>query len=182
MSIPAHRKRPIEEVNQFDEINQAVPNATIHAAAITSLSPVKEGKRSKYFDGTLTDGISHMRMIGFNTDQQRKLTTYFQNTKSIRLVNCEIKPSREGESMEIMLKKFTEIKSSPKDISIPKENPQKSKTITIQNLEQTANYQRVCITAKVIDVADPSMVGEGKVKQEVTIADSSGTTYITSIM
>ena len=43
MCISAHRKRPIEEVSNFDGLSdsESVPNATVHAT-ITSLSPTKK--------------------------------------------------------------------------------------------------------------------------------------------
>jgi hypothetical protein len=62
-------------LQKYTNIIEAIPNATVHAA-IASLSPVKDGKRSKYFDGSLTDATTHIRMVGFSSDQQRKLTPY----------------------------------------------------------------------------------------------------------
>ena len=83
MCIPAHHKRPIEEVRNFDGLNESVPNAPVHAT-ITSLSP------TIYFDGTITDSTLHLRVVGFS--EQRKLT-YFEAKTPTCLINCEIKPS-----------------------------------------------------------------------------------------
>ena len=58
----ATRKRLYEDIDDFDELNEPVPNASIHAA-VMSLSPYKKGKNASYFDGTLTDGTRKIRMI-----------------------------------------------------------------------------------------------------------------------
>ena len=47
----AARKRSIEEVDRLDLLTRPVQNASLHAA-VTSLSSVKKGRNSNYFDGT----------------------------------------------------------------------------------------------------------------------------------
>ncbi len=46
------------------------------------------------------------------TEQQKKLSFHMEGHDSACLVNCEVKRSRQGDSFEIILKKFTEIRSS----------------------------------------------------------------------
>ena len=121
----ATRKRLYEDIDDFDELNEPVPNASIHAA-VMSLSPYKKGENASYFDGTLTDGTRKIRMIGFSSDQQKKLSSYQESQHPIILNNCEIKQSRQGDQYEILLKKFTNITESPKKIEIPQNVPEDS--------------------------------------------------------
>ena len=116
------RKRLFHEVADFASVTTPHPNANIHAA-VTTLSPVKKGRSSIYFDGTLTDGTSKIRMVGFSSDQRKKLASFADSSQSVQLINCEIKQSREGDKMEIILKKFTDIKKSPKDIDTSNLDP-----------------------------------------------------------
>ena len=69
------RKRLLEEVTQLDQLTEPISNASLHAA-VTSLSPVKKGRKSTYFDAKLTDGAGNIRLVGFNAEHQKK-TFYF---------------------------------------------------------------------------------------------------------
>ena len=178
MSLSYKRKRPLYEVDKYDAIKEPHTNVTLDGA-ITTLSPVKKGKRSSYFDGAMTDGTSHLRIVGFNSDQQRKLTMYFEKKEPTRLINCEVKPAREGDKLEIMLKKFTEITSSPKKISIPEEVPDTPSVIQLTDLPRITNFQRVSTNVKVIAINEPLNVSGGKTKQDITVADSTSTSRLT---
>ena len=173
----ATRKRLYEDIDDFDE---SVPNASIHAA-VMSLSPYKKGKNASYFDGTLTDGTRKIRMIGFSSDQQKKLSSYQESQHPIILNNCEIKQSRQGDQYEILLKKFTNnITESPKKIEIPQNVPEDSSTsISVTELSQMQQFQKVNLEIRVIKVYPPVTLVGGKQKQEVVIADSTGTSKLT---
>ena len=47
--------------------------------------------------------------------QHRKLNE--QKNIPVELANCEVKPARQGEGYEVMLKSSTQIKQSPKDVA-----------------------------------------------------------------
>jgi len=57
-------------------------------------------------------------MVGFSSEQRKKLASFADGSQSVQLINCEIKQSCEGDKMEIILKEFTDIKASPRDIDI----------------------------------------------------------------
>ena len=73
--IKMSRKRLLEEADKFDSIENAIPNASIYGA-LSEVSPLKKGKNSVYFDGSITDGISFMRVVGFSAEQQQKVAAY----------------------------------------------------------------------------------------------------------
>ena len=47
-----------------------------------------------FFDGTLADEKSKIRVVGFDAQQQRKLNNYHQKNIPVELINCEVKSSR----------------------------------------------------------------------------------------
>ena len=55
-------------------------------------------------------------LVGFQGTQQRKLNEYHQKNIAVALENCEVKPARQGEGYEVMLKTSTLIKQSPKKL------------------------------------------------------------------
>ena len=59
----AAKRKSIEE---FDNVSAAAltESAIIHGV-VASVSPMKPGKRAKFFEGKLTDGTKTMRMMGF---------------------------------------------------------------------------------------------------------------------
>ena len=71
-SKPTKHKLELEEV---DSLEQPVSTASLHAV-VSSLSPVKKGRNSDYFEGTVTDGKSTVRLVGFRKSQQSKIQRF----------------------------------------------------------------------------------------------------------
>ena len=175
------RKRQLEELEHLDAAQQPIANASLHAA-VTSLSPLKKGRNSNYFEGTVADQSTKLRLVGFSSDQQRKLSTFFKNRTTINLKNCQIKESREGNKMEVMLKSNTQILQSDKIIdhsSIDSDDVNTPAFITLSELPTTQNFQRVSVTVKVIDCKSPCYVAGEKLKQDITIADETANAKLT---
>jgi hypothetical protein len=111
-SKPTKRKLELEEV---DSLEEPVSTASLHAV-VSSLSPVKKGRNSDYFEGTVTDGKSTVRLVGFKRSQQSKIQRFMDKQQPILLDDCEINTAGRGPRMEITLKVSTAITSSPKKI------------------------------------------------------------------
>ena len=109
-SKPTKCKLELEEV---DSLEEPVSTASLHAV-VSSLSPVKKGRNSDYFEGTVTDGKSTVRLVGYKRSQQSKIQRFMDKQQPILLDYCEIKKARCGQRMEIMQKVSTAITSSPK--------------------------------------------------------------------
>ena len=114
----ATRKRTIDEVEHLESLNKPQCNTSLHGA-IASLSPVKKGRNSLFFDGTIADETSQVRIVGFTVQQQKKLNNLYQNKKPVNFVDCEVKPSRQGEKFEVMLKSNTQVVESKKKLTSP---------------------------------------------------------------
>ena len=53
-------KRKHEDIDNIDDVDKPVENATIHDV-ITSLSPLKKGRNANFFDGTIADDTSKIK-------------------------------------------------------------------------------------------------------------------------
>ena len=97
--------------------------------------------------------------------------------EAIQLSDCEIKKARRGEKMEVVLKGSTTISGSPKKIQVSSVDFEDDKPVvlTLQELQSTDEYEKVSIEVKVIKVTIPETVGTGKRKQDVIVADGTGT-------
>ena len=179
------RKRPVEEIESFeveslDAVDKPVSSANIHGM-ITSLSPVKKGRMRNYFDGTVSDGTSKLRMVGFNVKQQMAMNDFLERKEAVELKDCQIQQARRGHSMEVLLKNTTEIIGSPKKISVSSLEFEDSTpaTISLQELEGKSIFERVSVNIKVTRKMESEFVATGKKKQDVIVCDSSGTVKVT---
>ena len=104
-----------------------------------------------------------------------------ESRQPAHLTNCEIKRSRQGDKLEILLKKFTEISKSPKKIDIPEQQvaPDSPSIITLGQLHDIQDFQRVSVDIKVVDIHEPIQVTGGKCKQDMTVSDSTATARLT---
>lgn len=153
------RKRPHEEIDQFDELEHPIANACINAAAIVSISKMKKGRHCDYFDGKITDGTTELRMVGFASSQLKKMATCQGQGTTVKFENCEIKPSRQGHQMEVLLKSSTKITESSKVIEIPQHNEScaDSPTIHLEELPTVMPYDKVTVDIKVLAVESLSL-------------------------
>ena len=83
--------------------------------------------------------------------------------------------------MEVLLKTNTMISESDKEIdtSDTSLDDEVATTVTLTELFRIQNFQRITTDIKVIDNMEPVYVSGGKKKQEVLIADHSGTAKLT---
>ena len=134
--------------------------AYIHGA-ITSLSPVKKGRNSQFFDGTIADETSQVRIVGFTVQQQKKLNSFYQNKKLVNFVDCEVKPSRQGGKFEVMLN--TQVVESKKKIgfsNIVLEVPDAPPVFEVRDLQSHDVFDRVTVNVKVISAKEPNTVAD----------------------
>ncbi len=110
-------------------------NANIHGA-ITSISPIKKGRKSSFLEAMIADHTSQVRLVGFNNQQQIQLRDLHVKKSPVKISNCQIKTSRRGLGFDILLKTDSMISKSSVDmdideIVIPQDEPQ---NITLNEL------------------------------------------------
>ena len=101
--------------------------------------------------------------------------------KAIEIKNCEVKPSRRGEKMEILLKSDSSINESTKNIEVSEvefkdDTPEE---IRLAGLQLKHVYARVSVNLRVQKLADLETVCTGKQKQDVYVVDRSSTAKVT---
>ena len=185
MASPGSRKRLFKEMMEVDSLNNlssAASNVRVHGA-VTSVSPVKKGKRSNFFNGKLADESCAMRMVGFNAHQQIKLQEFHVKRVPVQISNCEIKRSKYGDGYDILLKSTSGIEKSSKDINAshliddytPAPEVMEVELVKIPELDP---FQKVDVSVKVMEVKEVVHLVEKK-KQDVQVSDHSGTTKLT---
>ena len=169
------QKRKLEEVDDLDCLDKPVPSAILHGK-LTSLSPIKKGRKSDYFDGRICDGRRKLRFVGFSEQQQKKMNDFFDNKDSIVLSDCEVKPSRQGVDMEVLLKRGTLIQKSPKKFDVTQES---DAVVPLSNMDTAKMYEPMTVEVKVAKVLSPFAISPDLTKQDVIVADKSTTGKVT---
>ena len=173
------KKRKFSEIEQIDDVNGPLPNSSIQGA-ITSLSPVKPGRKSSYFDGMLADDTSKIRFVGFEPLQQKKLVNFLERNVPVQIDNCEIKTARQGEGYEVMLKSSSIIKESPKKLvvsTLRQTTTEEVMTISLEEISTLDDYQKVNVSIKVISVNAPDTISDLS-HQDVFVADQTGSVRV----
>ena len=178
VNMAFRRQHVPHEIVTFNEVVTASPNDTVHGI-LTSVSRVKKGRHSDYFDGTICDGQSITRVVGFHREQQKKMSALWRERKPVQLVNCEIKQSRNSEKMDVVLKSTTEVGLSTKQIhttsiDVVDAGNGDGDTITLVELGMKDNHDRVDVHCKVMRVKPAVEVNGGKRKQLITVGDGTG--------
>ena len=178
----AKREREIDEFETVSEISHASPNAKVHGV-ISSLSPMKKSKTCSYFDGEVTDGKSCMRVFGFDVGVRKRLALYEETKEPVAISNCEVKNSRRGKDLEVLVTKSTDLTKSDKQFNIDTSKSTLSKRvgsdIDLCNLKDLEAFQRVNVKVKAIRLEEVEEVPDGKKIQNIIIADLTGTVRLT---
>lgn len=100
---------------------------------------------------------------------------------AIEIANCEIKPSRRVEKMEILLKSDSRISESMKEISVADidfedDTPEE---IELDALQSKFECVKVTVRVKIHRSSDAETVRTGKQKQEIVVADQKSTAKVT---
>ena len=173
---PPKPKKQCLSHGEFDisKVQDPTPHATVHGM-LASLSPLKP---SKYFEAELTDGNQCIRMVGLDKSQQVKLQPFFDKGLPVKLQNCQIKKNR-FDQLEVIVRNSTQIELSPTKYNIKDLETIGSKEITLEDLDSCSEYEKVTVKVKVNHLDTPVIVSGGKRKQNVIIADTTGSATLT---
>ena len=80
--------KPTKLKLELEEVDEPVSTASLHVV-VTSLSPVKKGRNSDYFEGTVKHGKSTVRLVGFKRLQQSKIERFLHKQQPILLDDCQ---------------------------------------------------------------------------------------------
>jgi hypothetical protein len=177
------KKRNRSNVVNVSDISNTSSNATV-GGVVTVLSPMKKSRSCPFFDGKISDGRSSMRLFGFDPNARDILANYNQTKQPVVLGNCEIKPSRLSEDLEIFVTRKTEMEESAHEYDIsdisdysasqPSESTCDSKLIQLKDLDNLNPYDTVDVLVKVAELDEILKTKGGKSKQDIVIADATG--------
>ncbi len=179
-NISMAKKRP-REVTDFDDIgNDPIPSATIRCV-LTSLSPIKKGRKSKYFDGNASDGKQTCRLLSFSERQLDILKKFKGAKETVEIRDCQVKRAMRGDRMEIVLKSSSEIAHSSKQLDTTNIDFDDGVVpeILIAALEDRCVFDVVTIRVKVHQVCQREFLDGGYIKQDVSVSDGSGVGRVT---
>ena len=169
------RITPDRELSPCD-ISSPESNATVKGV-VMSLSSAKSGKN--LFFGELSDGDAIIPLVGFEKHHRQFLHSHM-NSVPLTLRGCQITENRTTGKLQVVIKSYTTIEeSSDKELQIENISTLGSQEVTIHQLHALEPYERVTLDVRVVRVKPPMTVTGGKQKQQVIIADSSGTTSLT---
>ena len=164
-------------MSSFETVTDIEPseNANIHGI-IAYVSPMKD---SPYLDAKLCDGERKVRVVGFISNQRKRLPNDEGTMDPVALNNIKVKKSKTSDDLEVVLKSTSQVQASPKKFSKAKVALLVDTHTILSDLDKRANYDQVTVKAKVIRVELPVQVFSNLRKQDVIIADSSATTRLT---
>ncbi len=171
----ASRKRLLEKFNDLGSAGKPTKPAKIHGV-VTSLSSMKAGK---YFDGRISDDTKSMRLVGFDTVQQRELAAQHDQNQPVALHNCIIQKFRYSDNMEVLITKSTTVATSPRKFKNTVASKTAANSITLDQLQTLQNYKHVTVLIKVLRADAKIEVKPGLCKQELCISDATGTARLT---
>ena len=171
-------KNLMEEFKSIEEIDKPSNNAQLDGipVTVTKMQDPKRGKK-RYFHAKISDGSKKMRLVGFNEDHQKQLTSYETQKSPIRIKECYIQRSSYSGDLEIKLNDTSVIEKSPTKFKIP--SPPPTDFTAVSTISNLCSSDRVDVKIKVLKTTEPVEVSTGKQKQDIVIADKSAAIKLT---
>lgn len=97
--------------------------------------------------------------------------------QAIVLSNCLVKKVRLSDDFELIVGNSTVILKSNKNFSIDfsEETTDTLKEISLGDVQDQPPYQKMTVNAKIMEIANPFQLEDGRQIQDVVIADATGT-------
>ena len=104
---------------------------------VLEVSPMKKGNTGTgFFDGRISDGVSLMRFVGFDSKVRRRIVEYERKDTAVTLSKCEI-------GLKVYVKNATEVVKSEKKFNVSKERTQQDEVTDICSVEGLVLYQQL---------------------------------------
>ncbi len=168
------KKREREESVEFETIESILSPAKVARlhGYITSLSPMKQtASNNNYFICEVRDASDSKRIVGFDESQRSSLK---EDNRPVTIESCAVKKSKFGDKMEVLVTRKTAI-------SLEFGNQVGSSTSVVQperfdckNIQDLADFEMVSLPAKVLQKQTSIEVKPALFKQDVLLADASG--------
>ena len=133
---------------------------------------MKKGGSTSYWDGELWDESGSKRVYGFDGGVRRKLWEFQEKGEAVDLASCVVKKAKCSDELEIMVPKSVVCCLSPEKINASVVMAVKNANVgEIGDLQLHKSFN-ICV--EVLSVDDELTVGANLRKQDVVVADSTG--------
>lgn len=137
------------------------PSKRTHVEGVVrSVSP---GVKKNYFDGELSDGAAVVRLVGFEEKQLKKLIQFCAEQQPCLLRSCDISTGK-NRKPEVIVKSYTKVEKSPTNFSIPDPENDGATPVSLINLDQLDDNERVTVKVVVVKMKEIETVSNGKRK------------------
>ena len=167
-----------DDIDNLETVSDTTAESSNIVGVLTTVTPMKRGKRASFFEAKLTDGQKSMRVVCFQPNQQDRLRRLKETKDSVALVGCEVKKSRFSEELKAVLKTSSQINSSPEKFKLGDVGEEDS-NIKLKSLAKKNNFEKVTLNVKVLRVEDVAKVSGNLKKQDITIADDTAAERLT---
>ena len=140
---------------------------------------VEEERKQSRFPCGERHGREVIQFVGFDRHQHTTLKNFCQKATPIRLNNCVVQMNKLSGKLEITLKSYTVIEKSSTTFQVENLVTLGSQEISLIDLKDTNDYDKVTDRIKVLRIIDPETVGKEKTKQEVYVADATAVANVT---
>ena len=170
------KKRPVSrDVTDLEKVeSDGLASANVHVY-VTSLSPLKKGRKSEYFDGTVCEGKNTRRVVAFSAEQLQQMQEFKKTRKGAYIKDCQIKPGFRGGEMEVVMKRGSSIVGSTmlkKDSASVHFTDDSSPLVSMKDVQDRRVYDTVTVQGKVVKVGKSHLVDASE-KQDIVLVDSS---------
>ena len=121
-----------------------------------------------------------MRLVGFDSKKQEQLASFHEDKQTVAIENCQLKKSKFSDEIEIIVTTATTFSKSPKKFNVPVNDTSSASSPTaLDTIHKLQNFQNIIVQAKVLTVKEPLEVKPSLLKQDIIVADSTGTARLT---
>ena len=160
------------EEDDFEDVSYVMhPSSSAKILGkITKLSPMMQGRRSKYFRGKISGHNGKPKQLfGFGDELHKQLHKCQESRKTVMLSNCGVQPIPNSEDMEIKVNELTNVRESSVAVEAVQTNVTK-----LDQLSTLKVYDPITVVVEALNVGDPEQTQDGNYVQNISIFDETG--------
>ena len=122
-----------------------------------------------------------MRLAGFDSKKQEQLSLLLKEKEPVTINNCQLKQFKFSDEIEIIITSTTKFAKSQEKFNITVEEASSSSAspITLDSVSKLQDFQNIIVRAKVLTLKESLEVEPSLLKQDIIIADATGTVRLT---
>ena len=153
------------------------PDAKVRGVLVGVCSEMKKAGSCTFWDGELCDKGCSRRVYGYDTSGvRRKLFEHQEAGSTVDLSHCVVKKARCSDELEIFLGSSIVVGVSDDKQDVQAARQSSVKIVQLGDLRLHKSYD-ICV--KVLDLGEEVLVSSGPKKQDLVVADNTGSARFT---